>query len=341
MSRVVAILVFNGALALDVSGPAEVFATANRLSDRAEYDVRIVSKNGGTIVTASGISLLTEQASSLGDVDTFIVSGGVKVKAVATDPEMGALVRRAAERARRLCSVCTGAFILAEAGVLDGRRAVTHWETCEEFRRRYPAVKLDLDPIYIRDGHIWTSAGVTAGIDLALALTEDDLGRAMAIGIAKQLVVFLHRPGGQAQFSSTLSAQTKAAGREAAERFRKLHAWMAENIARELSVPVLAAQVNMAPRSFARIYAEAMGVTPAKAVEDLRLEAAKQTLEAGDTPLKVIAVQCGFGNEERLRRSFARRYGVAPSVYRERFGLHGAEAERAEGSSEAKRTAAE
>ena len=168
MGRVVAILVFNGALALDVSGPAEVFATANRLSDRGEYDVRIVSKDGGTVVTASGISLLTETALSVGDVDTFIVSGGVRVKAVAADPEMASLVRRAAARSRRLCSVCTGAFILAEAGVLDGRRAVTHWETCEAFRKRYPTVKLDLDPIYIRDGHIWTSARVTAGIDWPL-----------------------------------------------------------------------------------------------------------------------------------------------------------------------------
>ena len=322
MAKVIALLVFNGALALDVAGPAEVFATANRLSKNSadEYEVRIVSKDGGVIRTASGIPFHTERASSLGDVDTFIVSGGLKILAVAKDPEIAELVRNAAAGARRMCSVCTGAFVLAEAGLLEGRRAVTHWETCDEFRARYPGVRLDLDPIYIRDGQIWTSAGVTAGIDLALALAEDDLGRSMAVAIAKALVVFLHRPGGQAQFSATLSAQTKAAGREAAERFRKLHAWIAENLARELSVPVLAAYVNMAPRSFARTYAEAMGITPAKAVEDLRLEAAKAALEAGEVPLKVIAVQCGFGNEERLRRSFARRYGVAPSVYRERFG---------------------
>ncbi|HXQ16928.1 MAG TPA: DJ-1/PfpI family protein [Caulobacteraceae bacterium] len=322
MARVVALFVYNGALALDVAGPAEVFATANRLSasKAAEYEVRVVSKDGGIIVTASGIPFLTEKASSLEEVDTFIVSGGPRIKAVATDPEVASLMRRAAAQSRRMCSVCTGAFVLAEAGLLEGRRAVTHWETGEQFRARFPGVKLDLEPIYIRDGAIWTSAGVTAGIDLALALTEDDLGRSMAIGIAKQLVVFLHRPGGQAQFSATLSAQTKAAGREAAERFRKLHSWMAENLAGELSVPTLAAQVNMAPRSFARTYAEAMGVTPAKAVEDLRLEAAKGALEAGEAPLKVIAVQCGFGNEERLRRSFSRRYGVAPSAYRDCFG---------------------
>ena len=290
MARVIALLVYNGALALDVAGPAEVFATANRLSANSadEYEVRIVSKDGGVILTASGIPFFTEPASSLGEVDTFIVSGGLRILAVAKDPEIADLVRNAAARARRMCSVCTGAFVLAEAGLLEGRRAVTHWETGDEFRARYPGVRLDLDPIYIRDGQIWTSAGVTAGIDLALALVEDDLGRSMAIGVAKALVVFLHRPGGQAQFSATLSAQTKAAGREAAERFRKLHAWIAENLARELSVPVLAAYVNMAPRSFARTYAEAMGITPAKAVEDLRLEArskARPTSLRGKTSL--------------------------------------------------------
>jgi transcriptional regulator GlxA family with amidase domain len=324
MARIIALFVFNGALALDVTGPAEVFATANRLSASSadEYQVRVVSKDGGLIVTASGIPFYTEKASALGEVDTFIVSGGLRIKAVATDPEISSLVRAAAAQSRRLCSVCTGAFVLAEAGLLDGRRAVTHWETGDEFRARYPNVRLDLDPIYIRDGNIWTSAGVTAGIDLALALAEDDLGRSMAVSIAKQLVVFLQRPGGQAQFSATLSAQARAADREAAERFRKLHSWMAENIGGELSVPTMAAYVNMATRSFARTYSDTMGMTPAKAVEELRLEAAKRALEASQAPLKVVAVQCGFGNEERLRRSFSRRFGVAPSAYRERFGLN-------------------
>jgi transcriptional regulator GlxA family with amidase domain len=320
MGRVVALLAFDGALALDVTGPAEVFATANRLGGADEYQVRLVSKEGGTIVSASGIGLFTERASSLGEIDTLIVSGGVRILTVASEPDLAILVRQAAARSRRVCSVCTGAFILAAAGLLEGRRAVTHWETGEVFRAKYPGVNLDLEPIYIRDGDIWTSAGVTAGIDLALALVEDDLGRSMAIEVAKQLVVFLHRPGGQAQFSSTLTAQTKAAARVTSERFRRLQSWMTDNIAGDLSVPTLAARVNMAPRSFARTYAEVMGVTPAKAVEDLRLEAAKRTLEASAVSIKEIAVQCGFGNEERLRRSFLRRYGVAPSLYRECFG---------------------
>jgi transcriptional regulator GlxA family with amidase domain len=321
MVRVIALLAFDGALALDVTGPAEVFATANRSGAGVEeYQVRLVSKDGGTVRTASGIGLSTEEASSLGEIDTLIISGGVRIRAVASDPDLAILVRALAARSRRICSVCTGAFLLAAAGLLEGRRAVTHWEVGEVFRAMYPGVKLDLEPIYIRDGDIWTSAGVTAGIDLALALVEDDLGRSMAIEVAKQLVVFLHRPGGQAQFSSTLTAQTKAAARGTSERFRRLQSWMTDNIAGDLSVPTLAAQVNMAPRSFARTYAEAMGVTPAKAVEDLRLEAAKRTLESAAVSIKEIAVQCGFGNEERLRRSFLRRYGVAPSLYRECFG---------------------
>jgi transcriptional regulator GlxA family with amidase domain len=323
MAKVVALLAFHGALALDVTGPAEVFATANRLSETDAYEVRLVSKDGGPVQTASGIRLFTEPAAALGEIDTLLISGGVRIRAVVGEPGLTELVRELAARSRRVCSVCTGAFVLAEAGLLEGRRAATHWDTGEVFRARYPGVKLDLEPIYIRDGDVWTSAGVTAGIDLALALVEDDLGQKLAIDVAKQLVVFLHRPGGQAQFSSTLTAQTKAASRATAERFRRLHAWMSDNIAGDLSVPAMAAQVNMAPRSFARTYADVMGVTPAKAVEHLRLEAAKRTLETGAAAIKTIAVQCGFGSEERLRRAFLRRYGVAPSLYRECFGPGG------------------
>jgi transcriptional regulator GlxA family with amidase domain len=322
LSRLVVIFAFGGALALDVTGPAEVFAMANRFGvpEGEEYDLKIVSLEGGCISTASGVRLVTEKAETIHALDTLIVSGGLGVQAVASDPRTSDWIRQVAKRARRTCSVCTGAFILAEAGLLNGRRASTHWASGKEFRDRYPLVDFDVKPIYVRDGAIWTSAGVAAGIDLALALTEDDFGQSMAINIAKQLVVFLHRPGGQAQFSSTLAAQSKVADRELSNRFRRLHAWMAENLAGDLSVPALADYVNMAPRSFARLYAAAMGATPAKAVEDLRLEAAKRSLEKPAWSLKEIAAQCGFGSEERLRRSFVRRYRVAPSIYRERFG---------------------
>ena len=322
MSRIVVILAFDSALALDITGPTEAFAMANRscLGAGETYELRIVSPDGGVISTASGIDMLTEPLNVIEEIDTLIVSGGLEVQAVASNPTVSAWVRDVAMRARRVCSVCTGAFVLAEAGLLDGRKAATHWGSGLEFRKKYPLVELDLKPIYIRDGGVWTSAGVTAGIDLALALIEDDLGQSAAINIAKQLVVFLHRPGNQAQFSSTLSAQLKTADRDAAQRFRQLHDWMAEHLSSDLTVPALADRVNMAPRSFARLYAEVMGVTPGKAVEDLRLEGAKQRLEARMALVKEVAFQCGFGNEERMRRSFLRKFGVAPSVYRERFG---------------------
>ncbi len=295
---------------------------ANRHSPRkgGEYALKVVSLSGGPVPTASGVTLISEAAGDVRRLDTLIVSGGLNAQAVAEDRATIDWIRRTGLQSRRTCSVCTGAFLLAGAGLLDDRRAVTHWDSGPEFRLRYPAVSLDLNPIYLRDGPIWTSAGVTAGIDLALALVEEDLGRSMAIAIAKQLVVFLQRPGSQAQFSSTLSAQTRAANREVAQKIRNLHAWIAEDLSRDLSVPALAERVKMAPRSFARLYADVMGLTPGKAVENLRLEAAKQALENSCSPVKTVAGECGFGNEERLRRCFVRRYNVAPSEYRERFG---------------------
>ena len=321
--REVAIFAFTGALALDVAGPMEVFAMANRANRKgdAEYTLRVFSRDGGAVVTASGISMLSERACDARAIDTLIVSGGLDVPSVAEDSDTIEWIRGAAARSRRICSVCTGAFLLAAAGLLEGRRAVTHWDSGPEFRSLHPQVKLDLQPIYMRDGPIWTSAGVTAGIDLALALVEEDLGRSVAIAIAQQLVVFLHRPGSQAQFSSTLAAQARAASRDKAQKFRDLHAWIAENLSRNLSVPVLAEHAGMSPRSFARLYAEAMGATPAKAVEQLRLEAAKRTLENDGSPLKSVAAECGFNNEERFRRAFMRAYHIGPAEYRGRFGV--------------------
>lgn len=320
--HVVALLVFPGALALDVTGPAEVFAMVGRclVDTGASYEVRLLSMRGGPIETASGIVLHTEAAAGLSDFDTLIVAGGPNIVAMTEDRSLIDWIRTAAVRARRVCSVCTGAFLLAAAGILDGKRAVTHWGCGIPFRAKYPNVKLDLEPIYIRDGLVWTSAGVTAGIDLALALVGEDLGRSAALHLAKELVVFLHRPGGQAQYSAALSAQATAASRETGQKFVDLHAWISENLDQDLSVASLAGRVNMAPRSFARAYAETMNTTPAKAVEEARLEAAKRALENGNLSVKSVARQCGFHNEERLRRSFVRRYHVAPSSYRDRFG---------------------
>jgi transcriptional regulator GlxA family with amidase domain len=221
--------------------------------------------------------------------------------------------RKRVKHARRTASVCTGAFLLAASGMLDGRRAVTHWAFCAELARRFPSVYVEPDPIFVRDGTVWTSAGVTAGIDLALALVEEDLGRAAALTVARYLVVFLKRPGGQAQFSEFLSLQT------AEDRFGALHDWISNHLADDLSLPVLATQAGMSERSFSRHYAESTGLTPARAVERLRVEGARHLLSETRLPVKRISQRCGFGSEETMRRSFLRLLDTTPQDYRARF----------------------
>jgi transcriptional regulator GlxA family with amidase domain len=222
-------------------------------------------------------------------------------------------VRVRATRARRVASVCTGAFLLAAAGLLDGRRAATHWMHCAELARRFPAVRVEPDPIFARDGAIWTSAGVTAAIDLTLALVEEDVGRSLALSVARHLVMFLKRPGGQAQFSAVLSLQG------ADDRFGALHSWMAGRLTDDLSLPALARKAGMSERSFSRHYVEATGITPARAVERLRVEAAQRLLSDTRLPVKRVAARCGFGSEETLRRSFVRLLAATPQDYRARF----------------------
>jgi transcriptional regulator GlxA family with amidase domain len=236
-------------------------------------------------------------------------------------PELVEWIRRRAPQARRVCSVCTGAFYLAAAGLLDGRRATTHWHAALDLARRFPNVQVDADPIFIRDvGHgegkrvVWTSAGVTAGIDLALALIEEDVGHAVAMQAARRLVVFMKRPGGQSQFSAALAAQASAGG-----PFEALHSWMAAHLRDDLTVERLAERAQMSPRTFARRYVDEIGRTPAKTVSALRLEAAARALAESHRPLKRIALDCGFGSEQNLRRAFVRRFGVLPLEYRERF----------------------
>jgi transcriptional regulator GlxA family with amidase domain len=235
--------------------------------------------------------------------------------AAAADPALVAWVRRRATQARRVASVCTGAFLLAAAGVLDGRRAVTHWKDCARLAQRFPAVHVEADPIFICDGPVWTSAGVTAGIDLALALVEEDLGRPTALDVARHLVVFLKRPGGQAQFSAALALQA------ADDRFGALHHWINHHLEDELPLSVLADQAGMSERSFSRHYAAATGQTPARAIERLRVEAARRLLSQSPTSVKRIARRCGFGSEETMRRSFLRLLAVTPQDYRSRFPL--------------------
>jgi transcriptional regulator GlxA family with amidase domain len=246
-------------------------------------------------------------------VDTLIVAGGPGVEAVSADPELIEWVRQRAKRARRVASVCTGAFLLAASGALDGRRAATHWSVCGELAKRYPAVQVEPDPIFVRDGSVWTSAGVTAGIDLALALVEQDLGRTVALAVARYLVVFLKRPGGQAQFSEALLLQS------AEDEFGTLHDWIGKHLGDEISLPKLADQAGMSERSFSRHYAEATGQTPARAVERLRVEAARRLLSETRLPVKRISQRCGFGSEETMRRSFLRVLSATPQDYRSRF----------------------
>ena len=318
--RHIAIVAFEQALLLDIAGPAQVFASARDLAAHAglpdPYRLSLVSPRGGSIATSSGLALATTPLASLKTepIDTLIAVGGFGSRAAIHE---GALIRwiaRRALRARRVCAVCTGAFLLAEAGLLDGKRAVTHWRACDELGRRYPRVAVEPDAIFLRDGKIWTSAGVTAGIDLALALVEEDLGRAMALRVARHLVVFLKRPGGQSQFSAMLESQAQGDG-----AFADLHDWMAQHLAGDLGVEALAARARMSPRNFARVYAKRMGTTPAKAVERLRVDAARRLLEESTASIESIARRCGFGDEERLRRSFLRSLGVPPRHYRARF----------------------
>jgi len=318
------ILAFPDVQLLDVAGPLQVFASANdivRATGRPRPYEPVVVADRPLVTASAGLGLATQElpAPRL-PLDTLIVAGGFGVYPACENDVVIGWIEARAKVARRVASVCSGAFLLATAGLLDGRRAVTHWRRCAEFARRFPAVRLEPDPIFIRDGNIWTSAGVTAGIDLALALVEDDLGRGIALAVARHLVVFLKRPGGQAQFSTTLALQHGDA------RFERLHAWIADNLCRDLSVASLADAAGMSERSFVRHYRQATGRTPARAVEQVRVEAARHMLERG-RPVKRVAAYCGYGSEETMRRSFLRLLGTTPQAYRERFSTATAAAE--------------
>jgi transcriptional regulator GlxA family with amidase domain len=317
--RAVDVLAFQAVQLLDVSGPLQVFATANELAlaagAAAPYGPRVVSLRGELVTASAGVVLATAPLPSVRTaVDTLLIAGGPGVHAAAADAIILDWVRKCAAGARRTASVCTGAFLLAAAGVLDGRRATSHWSHCGELARRFPNIRVEADPIFINDGSIWTSAGVTAGIDLALALVEQDLGRAAALAVARHLVVFLKRPGGQSQFSAALSLQTDD------DRFGALHDWIERHLADDMSLSVLAGKAGMSERSFSRHYAESTGRTPARAVEQLRVEAARRLLSDTTLPMKRISQRCGFGSEETMRRSFVRLLAASPQDYRARFG---------------------
>ncbi|HEV2518443.1 MAG TPA: DJ-1/PfpI family protein [Devosia sp.] len=313
--RLIVMLTYAGVNAIDVCGPLQAFATADRqrLPAAPHYRLVTASAEGGPVETAPGFAVVTRSLAEIDprEIDTLIVPGGVREFPPSLDGLLDWL-RAHGGSVPRLCSVCTGAFFLAQAGLLNGRRVTTHWSGSDELGARFPGLSVEPDCIYVNDGRVWTSGGVSAGIDLALALIEADVGPAVALAAARQMVVFRRRPGGQSQFSPP--AQPRGGP------FDGLHAWMAENLCADLRVERLAERAGMSARNFARVYVEETGATPARAVEALRLAAACRALENTGLPLKVIAEQAGLSTEQNLRRVIQRQFGIGPSDYRIRFG---------------------
>ena len=310
--RPVVILAFPGVLGLDVVGPLEVFAMANRFGASPEYATSVVSMTGGPIAASSGLAIGTEPAGCVtAPVDTLMVAGGYAMRPAMEDPGLLPWLARTAGSARRVTSVCSGAVLLAAAGLLDGRRATTHWSLCETLATHFPAVEVVTDRIYVRDGNVWTSAGVTAGMDLALALVEDDHGPGIALAAARELVVFLHRPGGFPQISTQLAVR-----RPARDPVRDVVAFVAEHPAADLSVPALARHCAMSVRSFSRTFRRETGTTPAAFVQASRVETARRLIAASEATLDDIARSCGFGSVETMHRAFQRTLGTTPGRLR-------------------------
>ncbi|HWG08419.1 MAG TPA: GlxA family transcriptional regulator [Solirubrobacteraceae bacterium] len=339
-TRHIVVALFPGVQSLDVSGPVEVFCGARRLieaerlsggasarSERpASYEVHTLSAGGRPVRTSSGLTLVPDGSFERAPrrIDTLIVPGGDGTREAVADRALLDWIAQASAGARRTVSVCTGAFLLAAAGLLDGRRATTHWASAEALARRHPDVTVDPDPIFVRDGDVWSSAGVTAGMDLALALVEEDHDRELALAIARHLVLFLRRPGNQSQFSATLAAQQPER-----EPLREVQRSVVEHVAGDHSVDVMAQRAHMSPRHFARAFRAETGHTPARYVERVRVEAARRLLEDTAEPVAAIAAACGFGTAETLRRVFLRTLEVGPAEYRRRFQASGGYTPRA------------
>ena len=309
MTRAIAILVFPDFQLLDAAGPITTFEEAAREAKPPAYRLHVIARAPGPVTSSSGVQIIAEGFPEE-PVDTLIAAGGWGTREAMVCAETLAFLRTASERARRVASVCSGAFLLAAAGLLDGKRATTHWARAAELARAFPQIRVEPDRIFVRDGAIWTSAGITAGIDLALALIADDLGEAVAKRAAQQMVVYHRRPGGQSQFSALLEADRPDG------RFATLLAWARERLDERLSVERLADRASMSPRHFARTFAAETGMTPAKAVERLRLEAARERIEGGAEPIERVAARTGFGDPERMRRSFIRAFGQPPQALR-------------------------
>jgi transcriptional regulator GlxA family with amidase domain len=311
----IAIVAFDGLQALDLTGPWEVFQTAGRIAGRVP-ELICATPTGRAVHSSSGLTFGADAAiAEVADLDTLIVAGGDGVDAAAADPGLVAGVARLSASSRRTAGVCSGALLLAAAGLLDGRRAVTHWSRCDQLAVAHPAVTVERDPIFVRDGDVITSAGVTAGMDLALALVEEDLGRDVALATARMLVLYARRPGGQSQFSVQLAHQIAER-----EPIRDLQAWIAEHPDADLSAASLAARLHLSERQLSRVFRRELGTTPAEYVEGVRIERARSMLELEQLPLERVAERCGFASAEVMRRAFHRRVGVSPRDYRMRFG---------------------
>jgi transcriptional regulator GlxA family with amidase domain len=320
--RGIAMFCFPDAQVIDVTGPLSVFATAAEYLSPgpdypAAYSTLLLAADTAPIRTSCGIQVVPDgryDDCDLSGIDTLIVAGGQGVHRCLGDAALIRWLARAEASVRRIASVCTGAFLLAEAGVLDGRRATTHWRYCARLAQAYPAIRVEPDAIHVKDSHVYSSAGVTAGMDLALALVEEDYDRNLSLAVARDKVMFLKRPGGQSQFSATLAAQIDGDGPIGA-----LQRWILDNLAAELSVPALADRAAMSPRNFARLFAKQTGQTPAKFVETARLDFCRRRLEESAVPMEIIAHDAGFGSSERLRKSFQRQFRISPQDYRRRF----------------------
>lgn len=318
-------VVYPNIVLLDLVGPLQVFTHSRRsVHSGSAYKTSVVSPQGGTIETNTIVQI---DSAPLADwlsenkahpIHTLIVVGGDGAIPASQNHAFLDQIRKLAGRANRICSVCSGALILAAAGVLDGRRAVTHWEDCERLSAQNPAVRVEVDPIYVKDGNVWTSAGITAGIDMALAIVEEDLGKPAAIEMARSLVTPMVRSGGQSQFSQELDRHY----RDVEGQFTRLHKWIGNHIHKRISVDEMAGFCGMSPRNFSRRYTETMGTSPAKALEAMRVHAARDLLAMTDQSIKAIATKCGFLDDERMRRAFVRTINTSPSQYRKQFNLH-------------------
>jgi transcriptional regulator GlxA family with amidase domain len=312
----VSVFAFPGAQLLDVVGPLDVFAEANRQSGHQRYQLEVIGIDKGPIAGSSGVRLLPDR--TIGDpivpVDTLLIAGDPALHEKPVSDAVSAWIRETAAHSRRYGSVCSGAFVLAEIGLLSGRQATTHWSKAAELAKRYPSIDVDPDRIFVCDGPVCTSAGVTAGMDLSLALVEDDLGRDVALAVARELVMFLKRPGGQSQFSANLAAQVASK-----TTIQAVQSYILENLSADLSVGVLADRARMSERNFARVFRQDSGMTPAEFVEAARLDAARRMVEDPTVPLRRVATRTGFGDMTTMRRAFLRRLSVTPSAYRKSF----------------------